>query len=125
MALSGNWCRAPPILVPPVLHELMPASRIAFRPDIQGLATRRIAAEMIDGVLLRRRSLDEQLDAHQGFKSLSDRDRALTRRLASTVLRRLGTLRALLNRMLERGVPHDSQRRALVDSAVTRSKGLC
>lgn len=94
----------------PALHELMPASRFAARTDIQGLATRRIAAEMIDGVLLRRRPLDEQLDAHQGFKALSDRDRALTRRLAATVLRRLGTLRALLNRMLERGVPHDSQR---------------
>jgi 16S rRNA (cytosine967-C5)-methyltransferase len=93
-----------------VFHELMPASRFALRPDIQGLATRRIAAEMIDGVLLRRRPLDEQLEAHQGFKTLSDRDRALTRRLAATVLRRLGTLRALLNRMLERGVPHDSQR---------------
>jgi 16S rRNA (cytosine967-C5)-methyltransferase len=93
-----------------MFHELMPASRFAIRPDIQGLATRRIAAEMIDGVLLRRRPLDEQLEAHQGFKTLSDRDRALTRRLAATVLRRLGTLRALLNRMLERGVPHDSQR---------------
>ncbi len=88
----------------------MPASRFAFRPDIQGLATRRIAAELIDGVLMRRRPLDEQLEAHQGFRTLSDRDRALTRRLAATVLRRLGTLRALLNRMLERGVPHDSQR---------------
>ena len=88
----------------------MPASRFAFRPDIQGLATRRIAAELIDGVLSRRRPLDEQLEAHQGFKTLSDRDRALTRRLAATVLRRLGTLRALLNRMRERGVPHDSQR---------------
>jgi 16S rRNA (cytosine967-C5)-methyltransferase len=94
----------------PVLHELMPASRFAIRPDIQGLATRRIAAELIDGVLTRRRPLDEQLEAHQGFKTLSDRDRALTRRLTATVLRRLGTLRALLNRMLERGVPHDSQR---------------
>jgi 16S rRNA (cytosine967-C5)-methyltransferase len=91
-------------------HELMPASRFASRPDIQGLATRRIAAEMIDGVLSRRRPLDEQLEVHQGFKTLSDRDRALTRRLVATVLRRLGTLRALLNRMLERGVPHDSQR---------------
>jgi len=88
----------------------MPASRFASRPDIQGLATRRIAAELIDGVLSRRRPLDEQLEAHQGFKALSDRDRALTRRLAATVLRRLGTLRALLNRLLERGVPHDSQR---------------
>ena len=88
----------------------MPASRFAARPDIQGLATRRIAAELIDGVLSRRRPLDEQLEAHQGFKALSDRDRALTRRLAATVLRRLGTLRALLNRLLERGVPHDSQR---------------
>jgi len=88
----------------------MPASRFAHHTDIQGLATRRIAAELIDGVLLRRRALDEQLDGHPGFKALGDRDRALTRRLVATVLRRLGTLRALLGRMLERGVPHDSQR---------------
>jgi len=89
----------------------MPVSQ-QFGPqiDIQGLATRRIAADMIDGVLLRRRPLDEQIEAHQGFKTLSTRDRALTRRLVATVLRRLGTLRLLMARMLDRGVPKDSQR---------------
>ena len=51
----------------------MPPSRFAAHTDTQGLATRRIAADMIDGVLLRRRPLDEQLEVHSGIKALSDR----------------------------------------------------
>ena len=88
----------------------MPAPQLAPQIDIQGLATRRCAADILDGVLLRRRPLDEQLETHPGFRLLSVRDRALTRRLVATVLRRLGTLRALLARLLERGIPKDSQR---------------
>jgi 16S rRNA (cytosine967-C5)-methyltransferase len=88
----------------------MPTPRLAHQTDTQGLATRRIAAELIDGVLLRRRPLDEQLEVHPAFKALSDRDRALTRRLVATVLRHLGTLRGLLGKMLDRGIPADSQR---------------
>ncbi len=64
-----------------------------------GLAVRRIAAEIVDGVLRRNRSLDEQLDgagANAGLAGLSDRDRALTRALVATVVRRLGTLRHLI-----------------------------
>ena len=89
----------------------MPLSQ-PFAPqfDSQGLATRRTAADMIDGVLLRRRPLDEQIESHPAFKALSVRDRALTRRLVATVLRRLGTLRALMARLLDRGPPKDSQR---------------
>jgi 16S rRNA (cytosine967-C5)-methyltransferase len=88
----------------------MPSPRLAHPTDTQGLATRRIAAELIDGVLLRRRPLDEQLEVHPAFKALPDRDRALTRRLVATVLRHLGTLRGLLGKMLDRGIPADSQR---------------
>jgi len=80
-------------------------------PEPQGLASRRIAADILEGVLRRGRSLDDQLDgggAHQGLASL--RDRALTRRLVATVLRRLGTLRHLLGLYLERGLPKDSPR---------------
>src|SRR5690242_18905488 len=84
----------------------------------QGLAARRVAADILEGVLRRGRSLADQLDgrgAHQGLAALPERDRALTRRLVATVLRRLGTLRHLLGLYLERGVPPDAPR---VESAL-------
>jgi 16S rRNA (cytosine967-C5)-methyltransferase len=80
---------------------------------VPGLAARRIAADVIDGVLHRHRTLDDQLDgtgAHPGLKQLADRDRALMRRLVATTLRRLGTLGHLLSRLLDRGVPTDAPR---------------
>jgi 16S rRNA (cytosine967-C5)-methyltransferase len=78
-----------------------------------GLAVRRIAAEILDGVLRRNRSLDEQLDgagANAGLPGLPDRDRALTRALVATVLRRLGTLRHLIGVFLDRGLPKEAPR---------------
>src|SRR5215813_12168808 len=81
--------------------------------DAAGLAARRIAADILDGVLRRRRPLDEQLDdkaAHPDFAALPDRDRALVRALATTVVRRLGTLRHLLGPVLDRGLPADAPR---------------
>src|SRR3979490_1729874 len=77
----------------------MNRSRVAFQPEVPGLAARRVAADILDGVLHRGRPRDEQLDgkqAHPGLAALSDRDRALARRIIATVLRRLGTLRHLL-----------------------------
>src|SRR4051812_34483713 len=82
-------------------------------PEPAGLAARRIAADILDGVLRRRRPLDEQLDgggAHPGLGELPDRDRALVRALVATVLRRLGTLRHLLGVFLERGLPATAPR---------------
>src|SRR5262245_37753380 len=81
--------------------------------DTPGLAARRIAADVLDGVLRRRRPLDEQLEdhaSHPDFAALPDRDRALVRALASTVVRRLGTLRHLLAKLLDRGLPADAPR---------------
>jgi 16S rRNA (cytosine967-C5)-methyltransferase len=81
--------------------------------DPPGLAARRIAADIIDGVLHRRRPLDEQLEgkgAHRDLAALPERDRALVRALAAVVLRRLGTLRHLLGRLLEKGLPADAPR---------------
>jgi 16S rRNA (cytosine967-C5)-methyltransferase len=80
--------------------------------DPPGLLARRIAAEILEAVLRRRRPLDEQLDdkAHPALATLADRDRALVRALVAAVLRRLGTLRQLLGRMLERGLPADAPR---------------
>lgn len=79
-------------------------------PPVQGLAVRTIAAEILDGVLQRKRPLDEQLEDQAALRALADRDRALTRRLVGTVLRRRGTLRHLLASMLERGFPADTPR---------------
>jgi 16S rRNA (cytosine967-C5)-methyltransferase len=67
------------------------------------LPVRRIAADILDGVLRRHRSLDELIDGSGELARLEDRDRALTRALVAVVLRRLGTLRHLLGRFLERG----------------------
>jgi 16S rRNA (cytosine967-C5)-methyltransferase len=79
--------------------------------DPPGLATRRIAVDILDGVLRRHRPLDEQLEeraAHPDFAALAHRDRALVRALVTVVLRRLGTLRHLLGHWLK--LPADAPR---------------
>ncbi len=91
----------------------MPPQRSLATSDVPGLAARRIAADILDGVLHKHRTLDDQLDgagAHPALKTLSDRDRALMRRLVATILRRLGTLGHLLSRLLDRGIPTDAPR---------------
>jgi 16S rRNA (cytosine967-C5)-methyltransferase len=91
----------------------MPPARFATPSEVPGLAARRIAADVVDGVLHKHRTLDDQLDgagAHPGLKHLADRDRALMRRLVATTLRRLGTLGHVLSRLLDRGVPTDAPR---------------
>jgi 16S rRNA (cytosine967-C5)-methyltransferase len=90
----------------------MPAPRRA-PAEVPGLAARRVAADLIDGVLRRHRPLDEQLEsgeASSAFAALQERDRALARKLVGTVLRRLGTLRHLLGSALDRGFPSDAPR---------------
>ena len=91
----------------------MARRRISPQPEVPGLAARRIAADILDGVLRRKLALDEQLSgkaAHPGLNGLADRDRALMRRLAATVLRRRGTLRHLLGGFLDKGFPADAPR---------------
>src|SRR6516164_3328027 len=88
----------------------MPPTRPSSEPP--GFAARRVAADILDGVLRRNRALDELLDvgAQPRLAALADRDRALVRNLAATVLRRLGTLRHLLGTLLERGPPGEAPR---------------
>ena len=90
----------------------MPAPRPKADPaPPPGLAARQAAAEAIEAVLRRNRALDDALEAdairHAG---VPDRDRALVRMLVLTVLRRLGTLRHLTGRLLERGLPANAPR---------------
>ena len=91
----------------------MARPRSSPQPEVPGLAARRIATDIVDGVLRKHIALDEQLSgkgAHLGLAGLPDRDRALMRRLTATVLRRLGTLRHLLGGLLEKGFPADAPR---------------
>jgi len=78
-----------------------------------GFAARALAAEIIDSVLRRRRAFDDDVNGGAGQAALADleeRDRALTRALATTVLRRLGTLRHLIGALLEHGLPAKAPR---------------
>ena len=85
----------------------------ASHSDPPGLATRRIAADIVEGVLWRRRPLDELFDgsgAHRALAELDERDRAFVRALATTTIRQLGSLRHVLSLFLERGPPKEAPR---------------
>src|SRR5258705_7640673 len=97
----------------PKCSRSMPPQRFALPSEVPGLTARRIAADILDGVLHKHRTLDEQLEgagAHPGLKALADRDRALMRRLVATILRRLGTPGPVLSRLGDRGVPPPAPR---------------
>jgi 16S rRNA (cytosine967-C5)-methyltransferase len=83
------------------------APQPAPAPAPPGLAARRIATEIVSGVLRRRRPLDDMLEV-SSLGTLPERDRALVRSIVATVLRRLGTLRHLLAERLERGLPREA-----------------
>jgi 16S rRNA (cytosine967-C5)-methyltransferase len=79
-------------------------ARADLAVDAPGFAARRIAAEILEGVLRRHRPLDHELEARAAqpdFAALPLRDRALVRALVATVLRRLGTLRHLLRQWVK------------------------
>ena len=83
---------------------------------VPGLPARQIAADILEGVLRRSRAFDEELEQHsQALQALEDRDRALVRMLAATVLRRLGTLKGIVGAMLEKPLPPEIAR---VDTAL-------
>ncbi len=65
-------------------------------------ATRDAAFTLLDAVLDHRRPLDEALD---GLSGMEPRDRAAGHRLAAAVLRRLGTLDAVLEPFLKKAPP--------------------
>jgi 16S rRNA (cytosine967-C5)-methyltransferase len=80
---------------------------------VPGFAARRLAADILDGVLRRRRALDDELDGgsmRAALAGLPERDRALTRALVAAVLRRLGSLRHLIGLLLDRGPPKEAPR---------------
>jgi 16S rRNA (cytosine967-C5)-methyltransferase len=84
---------------------------VTTEAEVPGFATRRIATDILESVLRNRQPLDEQLSgkmAHVGFLALDDRDRALVRNIVATTLRRLGSLRFLLNKFMDKGIPPEA-----------------
>lgn len=66
---------------------------------------RAVALDLLQDVLHRRRPLDEALAAHKNLARLDSRDRAFTRLLTATVLRRLGQIDDAIDARLERPLP--------------------
>jgi len=90
-----------------------PKTPLEAAEQAPGLAARRAAADVLDGVLRRQRPLDEQLEDRQstlGIGALAERDRALVRNIVATTLRRLGTLQHILGALMDRGMPTDAPR---------------
>lgn len=66
---------------------------------------RQAAADLVVAVLDLGRALEDALDKTPSFKALEGRDRAFARALATTTLRRLGGIDAVLAQFLERPLP--------------------
>jgi 16S rRNA (cytosine967-C5)-methyltransferase len=66
---------------------------------------RKAAADLLDAVLRGRRTLDDAMGVVLALRDLEPRDRGFARMLATTVLRRLGTLDAVLAKCLDKGAP--------------------
>ena len=80
-------------------------------PDISsdgtGMAMRMAALALLEDVLQRKQALDHALNHQDAFKALPQRDRAFTRMLVSTVLRRMGQIDDVIERALERETPRN------------------
>ena len=67
------------------------------------MSARSAAQHLLDAVLRGRRTLDDSMGVVVALRSLEPRDRGFARMLAATVLRRLGTINALLEKCLDKG----------------------
>lgn len=98
---------------PPRSGRRPPPSRQQPPDEPAGLAARRLAVHLIEAVLVDAHSLDAALDSPLTadlFGSLEARDRAFARLITATVLRRLGSLEAVLAAFIERPLPRQAGR---------------
>lgn len=76
--------------------------------DRAGLAARHLAVRVLVAVLKERRPFDEAFDhitAEERFAGMEARDRGFARAIVMTTLRRLGQLRAIIGRFIEKPLP--------------------
>jgi 16S rRNA (cytosine967-C5)-methyltransferase len=88
---------------------------------VEGLAARRAALQMLDGVLRRGRTLDS---AAQAAKGLKPADQGLAVAIAGEVLRRIPDLDALIDSATRQRLPDDSKARAVLRIALAQKVGL-
>jgi 16S rRNA (cytosine967-C5)-methyltransferase len=79
-----------------------------------GLASRRLALEVLARIFDRRQTLDEAVAATAGTQALDPRDRAFLLALVFAVLRHRGEAEAVLARFLSRALPRKSGRAPLI-----------
>lgn len=79
------------------------------KPVAQGVLARRAALDILS-LVRGGLALDEALDACRSFGALEGRDRAFARALASTVLRRQGTIDALIGKYIDKPLPARAQK---------------
>lgn len=70
--------------------------------DKSGLETRQISYQILSEVLLRKTPLDQVLARHDAFNTLEGRDRAFTRMLVATALRRKGQIDEMIRRAADK-----------------------
>ena len=85
----------------------MSGARPKARAEAPGLTSRVAAARALHAILQHGHPLDDAIGTRE-FGALPLRDRALAHMLVATVLRRLGTLRALIGECLDSGLPKDA-----------------
>lgn len=68
-------------------------------------SARLAAAQLLDAVLQGKRTLEDAMAGVQTLRVLEPRDRGFARMLTATVLRRLGTIDAILAQCLDKGAP--------------------
>lgn len=73
-----------------------------------GFAARQLAVDALERVLHHNTTLEDAFESAPA--GLDPRDRALAYRIVATALRRIGTLRAALGRLMERGLPKSAPR---------------
>ncbi len=79
--------------------------------EISGLQSRQLASYLLKAVLQDKRPFDDAFagsGAKAAFSGLAFRDRAFSRAIAATALRRLGQIEDMLRRFLERPLPADA-----------------
>jgi 16S rRNA (cytosine967-C5)-methyltransferase len=78
------------------------------RQEKPGLATRRAAISLLQGVTLDQHPLDQLLETDAEFKTLEGRDRAFAHALTASALRHGGEITAVLAKFLTKPLPRSS-----------------
>ena len=68
-------------------------------------AARSVAFDLLRSVLARRKSFDDAMAIHDGFRRLPTRDKGFARLISATTLRRLGQIDAVIDICIEKPLP--------------------